>query len=465
MRFVPHEYQMSCLKWLIQRTIIDGQVGGAFFLDPGLGKTSTTLLYLLLLKKLGLIKKILIVAPLRVVYSVWPKECQKWDQFKQLKCSIVHGSPTQRMKALANDADIYLINPEGVPWLQNYFDKKPIPFDVLAVDESTKFKAWSSGRTKALRKLAPRFKYRLILTGTPSPNGLEDLFSQIYLLDLGESLGPNVSKFRERYFYRGGFGGYQWLTTNGSDVAIQKKISHLCMRLSAEDYLDLPDLVFNDVWVDLPSDVLKAYKKLEREMFLELDTSEVIVGNAGAKYLACRQVANGGIYDQDKKPAFVHGAKVDAIADLVDELQGKPALVAFQFRHDLERLRKVWPKAPSIDGSVGAKQADKTIDDWNAGKLPLLLVQPQSLSHGINMQSGPGRDIIWMGLQDSLETYLQLNARIYRQGVTGQVRIHRVLANRTVDLAIRDRIESKDQNQNALLEALSKYRDMEGAHE
>lgn len=465
MRFVPHEYQMSCLRWLIQRTIVDGQAGGAFFLDPGLGKTSTTLLYLLLLKKLGLARKVLIVAPLRVVYSVWPKECQKWDQFSHLTCSIIHGSATQRMKALANEADIYLINPEGIPWLKNYFEKRDIPFDVLAVDESTKFKAWGSIRTKALRKLAPWFKYRLILTGTPSPNGLEDLFSQIYMLDLGESLGPNVLKFRERYFYRGGFGGYRWLPTQGSDVAIQKKIAHLCMRLSAEDYLQLPDLVFNDVWVDLPSDILKAYKKLEREMFLELDESELIVGNAGAKYLACRQVANGGIYDEEKKPAFVHGSKVDAIADLVEELQGKPALIAFQFKHDRERLRKVWPKAPSIDGSVSAKQADKTIDDWNAGRLPVLLVQPQSLSHGINMQSGPGRDIIWMGLQDSLETYLQLNARIYRQGVTGQVRIHRVLANKTVDLAIRDRIESKDQNQNTLLEALARYRDMEGENE
>lgn len=458
MKFAPHEYQRFALSWLIERTILNDNEGAAYFLDPGLGKTSITLLWIRLLMMLGLSRKVLIVAPLRVVYSVWPKECQKWDQFNSLRCSIIHGTNTKRMAAITSEADLYLINPEGIPWLLTYFEKRELPFDTLVVDESSKFKSWSAGRTKALKKLLPKFVRRLILTGTPSPNSLEDLFAQVFFVDRGESLGTSVTKFREKHFYRGGFGGYQWKPHERADKAIQDKISHLCLRLAAKDHLDLPELLINDVWVDLPPSVLKAYKKLERDMFLALDESEVVVGNAGAKYLACRQVANGGIYDENKEAAFVHDAKVEAISDLVEELQGKPCLIAFQFRHDLARLRRVFPKAPSIDGSTSGKDTDRLIDQWNAGEIPVLAVQPQALSHGINMQSGPGRDVIWMGLTDNLETYLQLNARIYRQGVTGQVRIHQVLATKTVDVAVKDRIESKDRSQTALLDALAKYR-------
>jgi SNF2 family DNA or RNA helicase len=459
LKYLPHQYQQHALSWLIEKTIVQDDGGAALFLDPGLGKTSTTLAWLRLLSKLSFSKKTLIVAPLRVIYSVWPRECEKWDQFRDLRCSIIHGSATQRMAAIATNADLYLINPEGVVWLEKYFSKRELPFETLVVDESSRFKNWSAKRTKALRKLVPRFDRRVILTGTPSPNSLEDLFSQVFIVDQGKALGTSITKFRELYFYRGGFGGYAWKAHEGSTAAIEAKISGMCLRLSAEDHLDMPALLINDVWVDLPSGTLAAYKKLEREMFLALgEGKELLIGNAGTKYLACRQLANGGIYDADKKPVHLHGGKIDAVVDLVEELQGKPALIAFQFKHDLERLRKAFPKIPSIDGRCGAKEADKLIERWNEGELPLLAVQPQSLSHGINMQAGPGRDIVWLGLTDNLETYLQLNARIHRQGVTGQVRVHRILANRTVDKAIADRIESKDQNQSALLEALNKYR-------
>ena len=287
----------------------------------------------------------------------------------------------------------------------------------------------------------------------------------MFIVDEGKALGTAITRFRSRYFFRGGFGGYAWRPMAGAQSSIESRINHLCLRLSAADHLDMPELLVNDVWVDLPPKVMADYKKLEKEMFLALDESggELILQNAGSKYLTCKQLAGGGVYDEDKKPVHLHTAKVEATMDLIDELQGKPVLIAFQFRHDLERLKRVLPKLPHIDGSVSAGDADKLIEKWNAGELLYLAVQPQALSHGINMQSGPGRDIIWFGLTDNLEIYLQFNARVWRQGVTGQVRLHRILARRTVDAAVADRIETKDQTQQALLDALNKYRKAESA--
>lgn len=464
MKFTPHQYQQHALQWLITRTITgNDEAGAALFLDPGLGKTSITLAWLNLLSGMKLHRSALVVAPLRVVYSVWPREVDKWEQFSGLRTVIIHGSPTQRLAALSTPADIYLINPEGVSWLQTVMEKKDLPFDTLVIDESSKFKTWGSSRTKAMRKLVKRFDRRLILTGTPSPNGLQDLFAQIFIADRGASLGTTISAFRNRYFYRGGFGGYKYMPIENADKLIYDRISNVCLRMSADEFLDLPGLIENDVWIDLPAKAAKQYRQLEKEMFLALDEDdgELTPANAGTRYNACRQVCNGGVYDIEDKTVVhqIHSAKIEAVRDLVDELQGKPALIAFQYRHDLDRLREVWPKIPSIDGQTSATKADQLVEQWNEGKLPLLAVQPQSLSHGVNMQAGPGRDIIWIGLNDSLEVYLQLNARLHRQGVTGQVRIHRVMARETVDEAVLDRIERKDAGQNALLNALERYRD------
>lgn len=459
MLFQPHNYQRSALQWLVNRTLVEGHNGAGFFLDPGLGKTSITLCWLKLLRELGLAKRVLIVAPLRVVYSVWPNECEKWGQFRSTRISIIHGSELTRKHAINRDADLYLINPEGVPWLKENFPANY--FQALVLDESTKFKSWSSQRTKSLRKLIPHFQYRLILTGTPSPNSLSDLFSQLYVVDRGESLGTTVSQFRNRYFYRGGYKGYRWIAYDGSSKAVQKLIAPLCLRLNAKDHIDLPELLTNDIWVDLPEEWQEKYKIFEREMFIELDKNGLTASNAGSKYMSCRQIANGGLYDENKQSVHLHNAKVEAVIDLIDELQGKPVLIAFQFRHDLERLRK-YIDIPSIDGTTKARQAADLIDGWNASKLSALAVQPKSLSHGVNMQSGSGRDIIWVGLTDSLEDYLQFIARIYRQGVSGQVRVHRILARRTVDEAMRIRIESKDAAQSALLDSLEQYRSQHG---
>lgn len=460
MKFTPRDYQNYALTWLIQKTVIDGQSGGAFLLDPGLGKTSTTLSWVRLLKALKGYRT-LIVAPLRVMQLVWPAEVSKWDQFNDLTISMVHGSEPKRLKALQAEADIYLTSADTVPWLSAWAtqNKHRLPFELLVVDESTKFKTCASKRTKALRWLAMRCKKRLMLTGTPAPNGLEDLFPQMYFIDDGQALGRSVSKYREKYFYRGGYGGYKWLIKPGSESEIHEKIAHLCLRLNAKDHLDMPEKVVNDVWVEMPPTIKKQYKKFEREMFIELsDSKDLTASNAGVKYNMCRQLANGGIYDEDKNPVHLHNVKLEAADEIRQELQGKPILVAFQYRHDAARIKKFWPSARFLDGSTKGKEAIQIVEDWNAGKIEILAVQPKSLSHGINMQSGPGRDIIWLGLTDDLDQYIQFNARVWRQGVTSEVRIHRILCLNTVDEAIREFIEAKDRTQTSLLDALTNYR-------
>jgi SNF2 family DNA or RNA helicase len=463
MRYAPHDYQRFAIDWLTKLTLVDGESGGALLLDPGLGKTSITLSWVVKMLQAGLAKKVLVIAPLRVIYTVWPEECHKWDQFRHLKISIIHGDVKRREAAVQKDADLYLINPEGVPWLQRYFSKEH-PFDILAVDESTKFKNWSAKRTTSLKRLLPFFDYRVILTGTPSPNTIVDMFSQMFIVDLGKSLGTKITSFRNRFCYRGGYGGYKWIPYETSQTVIERMISKRCLRLDEEDHLDLPELLINDVKVELPAPARKLYRKWEREMYIALERDETLTAsNAGAKYAVCRQLANGGFYKQDEETGqrtttHVHSAKVDAAVDLIDELQGKPVMVVYQFHQDLDRIRQEIPDIPAINGDTSAALSKATINKWNEGKLRYLAVQPQSASHGVNLQKGPGRDVIWFGLTDDLECYLQMNKRIHRQGVTGQVRIHRILARGTVDTAIAARLQSKDRSQTALLQALKEHK-------
>lgn len=358
----------------------------------------------------------------------------------------------QRANALKTDADLYLINPEGIEWLAG----QQLPdFDYLVIDESTKFKSPSSKRFKALQKILDRFPRRMILTGTPSPNGLMDLWAQIYVLDQGERLGRKITHFRDRFFTRGGYENREYFPAPGAKEKIESLISDIVLRLDAKDLLDLPELIINDMWVDLPAKVLKAYKKLEKQLFFELDNVDETALSSSSAYLMCRQIANGGLYTEDGDE-MVHSAKIDAVADLAEELQGKPLLACYQFKHELKRLLKRFPETPFIAGGVSPSQTNGIVNDWNAGKLPLLFVQPQAMSHGLNMQKA-GNDIAWLGLTDDLEIYLQTNARIYRQGVAGGVRIHRILAKGTIDKAVRARIDRKDADQQSLLTALKSY--------
>lgn len=458
---IPHEYQHVCIRFLHDR-LSRTSSGAGLFLEPGLGKTGTTLTWFEQARLLGYASRALIIAPLRVVYSVWRQEVKKWGY--DLKVKIIHGTPQERLEALHTPADIHVVNRESVPWLVDTIGKNA-QWDTLVVDESSSFKTWGSKRTKALRKFAPRFRNRIILTGSPCANSIMDLFAQIYLCDLGESLGTAITHFRERYFYQGGFKGYQWKPHEHAHDTIQAKIAHLCLRMEAVDHLDMPDMLVHDVWVDLPDKARKQYKDMEDKLFLELEgvTDGAIVPlSAGARYNACRQIANGGIYEtteESKISHHLHDAKIDAVEEIVDELQGKPVLISYQYKHDLERLQKRFgAKLPVISGGISAKAADKLVDQWNEGKLDKLAVQPQSLSHGVNMQYGPGRDIVTVGIPDSLEIYEQFIQRVYRQGVTSNVRIHRILAQDTVDIVVRDRIESKAQDQASLLNAIKQYR-------
>jgi SNF2 family DNA or RNA helicase len=449
--FKPYPYQQFVIDQAIDHLYHQDLPGVGLFLDCGLGKTAISLSIVELLKAIGEVDKTLVVAPLRVCHSVWPVEIEKHGF--DLTISIVHGPENKRIKQLGSDADIYVTTPGLIPWLQPL----SYEFDLLICDESTKFKGWGSQRSKALRKMLP--PKRIVLTGTPSPDSLADLHPQIYLLDEGHALGATQRLFRSVYMRRGGYEGREWYIRSGAEVVIQEKIAPLVIRLDAADHIRVPEVVTNDVWVDLPERVMREYRKLLRELVMELESGEIVVAaNASSKYLLARQLANGGAYeatDNGRVTHHVHNAKTVALEDVIEECHGKPLICFYQFRHDLQRLKKKFSDAESIHGGMNARRSADIIQRWNHNKIKLLLCQPQSMGHGLNLQHGTCADICWFGLPDSLEVYQQANARLDRQGQTAkQLRIHRLLANGTVDQVIRQRIESKDANQQSLLDAL-----------
>lgn len=457
----PHGYQQQVIDFLIDRLFVHEERGAGVFLDPGLGKTLITLSVIDRLKALGEVKRTLVVAPLRVCYSVWPAEIEKWSF--DLSWQIAHGTLEERVEILKSDAEVVLINREAVALVPQDLLTK---FELLVVDESTSFKSWSAVRTKALRKVVPRIPRRIILTGTPSPNSTADLFAQVWLLDEGAALGRTLTEFRQRYQYQGGYKMHEWLMRPGADLQIAGRVSPLCYRLRAEDHLDLPERVDNVVWLTLPADVQAQYKQLEEELFVQLpEGGEVLALSAGAQYGLCRQFCQGGVYDSVshrnsalRRSLYCHGTKVEALVDLIAELQGKPVLVAYQYSADAARICERLGHLPVICGATSAEAGAKLIDQWNRNELPILLIQPQAISHGVNLQHG-GHDLIWFGLTDQLEIYLQTNARLHRQGVTDCVRIHHLLCERTVETAVWRRLQRKDASQAALLEELRRYRD------
>jgi SNF2 family DNA or RNA helicase len=461
--FIPHRYQRKAIKFLLER----GAAG--LFLDPGLGKTAITLAAIKLLKKQGLVSKVLIIAPLRVVYSVWPAEIKKWKDFHGLTVSIVHGGPKKREEALRAEADIYLMNPEGLAWLEQ---QKRWHFDMLVVDESSQFRNSNTARFKIIRRLLRKFRRRYILTGTPAPNGLLNLFGQIYILDQGRALGAYITHYRNRYFYPTGYGGYEWVLQKGADQLIYKKIKPLVLRMEASDYLELPPLITDMIHVELPESAQQVYLTLERDLIARINGKDVVAANAGVASQKCRQVAGGGLYVDDRPPAIageapvprrarreaidLHTAKAEAVAALVDELSGQPALVAYEFHHDLARLKKVLGQhTPHIGGGVSAKRGRAIERDWNAGKIPVLLVQPSATAFGLNLQEA-GRAVIFHSLIWDLEAYEQLIQRVWRQGQTNRVFLYHIVSDTSVDRAILAALRSKSRTQQALLDALKK---------
>jgi SNF2 family DNA or RNA helicase len=446
----PHEYQKEAVKFLITRG------SGALWLDPGLGKTSIVLSAYRILRTKGLCKKMLVLAPLRPAYSVWPNEVKKWEQFENYSVGILHGP--NKNKVLKQNHDIYVMNYEGIGWLSSQLNGKSWPFEVLAVDEISYLKNTQSQRFKSLKPLLNKFDRRWGLTGSPAPNGLLDIFGPQYVIDQGATFGPYITRFKNEYFYPSGFGGYEWKIQPDGEKRIHDALEGKVLRMAALDHLDLPELTYNNIYVDLPEDAKKIYKHIEDDLTIDLQYGNITAANAAVAVMKCQQVANGGSYldGENKETIQIHDAKTQAVQDLVEELSGQPCVIGYHFQHDLERLKAAFPKAPVIGSGVVGSRLDGIVSAWNAMEIPVLLAHPMSAGHGLNLQ-GAGHAVIWYSLTWSLEVYEQFIRRLWRQGQKNHIVVHHVVAKDTVDEAILSAVRRKDKTQQNLLNAVRDY--------
>jgi SNF2 family DNA or RNA helicase len=415
-------------------------------LEMGLGKTTSTLTAVCDMLDSFTANKVLVVAPLRVANSVWAQETRLWEHLKHLRVSVCTGTEKARRSALSLDADIYVINRENIPWLVvNY--GKGWDFDVVVIDESSSFKNPSSKRFKALRKMLPKIETMVLLTGTPSPNGLLDMWSQMYLIDYGERLGRTLTGYKQRFFEADYF-GRKFEIRSGAARKIHSLLTDKIIHMSAEDYLDMPARIDLSVEVDI-GNALIGYQEFERTMLAELESGEEVEAVTAA-VLANKlmQYANGALYTDDQGSwQETHAAKLDALAEIVEDNTGENMLVAYNYKSDLVRLLKRFPHARVLDKS------QDTIDAWNRGEIPMLLAHPASAGHGLNLQKG-GALCVWFGLNWSLELYQQFNARLHRQGQTRPVRIVHIVARDTIDGRVLSVLRDKDASQSSLLNAL-----------
>ena len=436
-----HPYQRRSVEFIKDRKRC------GLFLDMGLGKSVSTLTAILDLLQSFSIHKVLIVAPLRVANSVWAQEVEKWSHLKPLRVSVCTGSKKKRLSALQIDADIYVINRENMEWIVEQYGTK-WPFDMVVIDESSSFKSASSNRFKAARRILPYTNYMVLLTGTPSPNGLLDLWAQIYLIDFGQSLGRTMTSYKHRFFEQD-YMGYNFTPRENADKTIHNLISPFTVHMSAEDYLEMPPRVDVTVKTTMPPAALETYKNFEKTLFVELEDGEQVEAITAA-VLANKllQFANGGMYVDDKRNwSEVHSAKLDALAEILEDNPGGNVLVSYNYKFDLERLLKRFPDAVVLD------KEQSTIDRWNRGEIKLLLAHPASAGHGLNIQAG-GSLIVWFGLTWSLEYYLQFNARLHRQGQLKPVRIVHIVTEGTIDSRVLNVLMSKEKTQQSLLKAL-----------
>jgi SNF2 family DNA or RNA helicase len=435
-----HAYQNRAVDFILN----ERRCG--LFIGMGLGKTTTTLTAISDMLDGFTARRVLVIAPLRVANSVWAHETRRWAHLNHLAVSVCTGPEKARRAALCVDADIYVINRENVPWLvENYGNAWD--FDVVVIDESSSFKNASSKRFKALRKMLPHIESMILLTGTPSPNGLLDLWSQMYLVDYGERLGRTLTGYKTRFFEADYF-GRKFELRNGSAEKIHSLVSDKVIHMSADDYLDMPARIDLAETVDLGKALL-GYKEFERTMLAELDDGkEVEASTAAVLANKLMQYANGALYtDAHGSWSETHAQKLDALADIVEDNPGENMLVAYNYKSDLERLLKRFPQAKTLDKN------QSTIDDWNKGKIPMLLAHPASAGHGLNLQDG-GALCVWFGLNWSLELYQQFNARLHRQGQKRPVRIVHIVADNTIDARVLAVLKNKDATQSSLLNAL-----------
>lgn len=441
MKYKPHNYQQFATDFILNQSIC------CLMLDMGLGKTVITLtaLWQLALDSFD-VSRVLVIAPKRVAEDTWPKELAKWEHLIGLTSSLVLGSASERKVALQKKAFLYIINRENVAWLvkNHYWD-----FDMVVIDELSSFKSNKAERFKAMKKVRPMVTRIVGLTGTPAPNTLLDLWPQMYLMDMGQRLGRFIGGFRDRFFLpdkRNREIIYSYKPREGAEDAIYALISDICISMKAADYLDMPERIDNRIEVSMSPKERKLYDDFQKDMVLSIGDEELDAVNAAALSNKLLQMANGAVYGEDKKIIPIHDRKLDALEDLVEAANGKPLLVAYWYKHDLQRIKARFKNARCIDTA-------KDIDDWNAGKIPLALIHPASAGHGLNLQDG-GCTIVWFGLTWSLELYQQLNARLWRQGQKHTVVIHHIVTKGTHDEDVMWALENKDTRQSALIEAV-----------
>ena len=446
MEFKPHDYQSRMTEKIIEQNHI------GLFLSMGLGKTVITMTAIdeLIYDRFE-IRKVLVIAPKRVAEDTWTREAAKWDHLRELVISPVLGDVRQRTAALDAEADLYVIGRDNVVWLVEFLQKqkKGWPFDMIVIDELSSFKNPQAKRFRALRKAIPCVNRVVGLTGTPSPNGLMDLWAEIYLLDPGERLGRTIGWYRDEFFrpgMRNGYTVYKWEPRRGAQQEIEKRISDICISMSAKDYLQLPERIDNVIPVRLSESEKKLYDQMEEDQLLQMGEDETVVAlNAAAVMSKLLQIANGSVYLETGAPVRIHERKAEALEEIIDTT-AEPVLVFYSFRHDLDTIQRRIPDARTLTGP-------DDIAAWNRGEIRVLLAHPASVGYGLNLQDG-GHVIVWYGLTWSLELYQQANARLHRQGQEKPVIVHHLITEGTVDEQVMRALQAKDTSQAALLAAL-----------
>lgn len=442
------------------------------FQDMGLGKTIEVLSAIDHRIDAAQITGVLVVAPKRVCETVWRQEAQKWAHTRWLKFSMILGDEGKRRRALMTPANIYLVNYENLVWLHEeitgrYLNRgKPPPFNMLVLDEISRMKGTrvkqGVKRGLAMLSLLPYFPYRIGLTGTPAGNGLLDLFGQYLCIDSGQRLGTSFDRYQKTYFYREDRNGYRWRVLPTYDQKIRDQIADITLSMKNDDYLDLPPFVFNDVWVDLPPKQRRAYDAIEHDMIVELESgNQVEIFNASSLTNRCLQYSGGAIFTTPGEPEFeiIHKQKLDALADIVEEAAGQQVLVAYQFRHEAERILK----DPRFKGfkwfssKLSATEANQLIDDWVAGRLPGIIGHAQSIGHGIDRLQEGGHIVAWFGLPWSWDYFSQLNARLRRQGQSQPVIVHRIMTRDTLDCAVADALLRKESDETSIRRLIMDY--------
>lgn len=442
MKFIPHDYQKYAIDFIKNNKV------AALLLDMGLGKTVTTLTAIKdLMHDDFTIRRVLIIAPLRVTQSTWPTEIEKWDHLKDLSYSVVLGNPSQRIAALQKNANIYLINRENLDWLINKsgftFD-----FDMVVIDELSSFKNFKAKRFTSFMKVRHKVDRIVGLTGTPSSKGLMDLFAEFKVLDMGERLGYYISRYRDKYFLpdkRNGMQVYYWKPRENAEQEIYDKISDITISMKSVDFLDMSELVMNEVPVNMGLKEKQKYDEFKADLVLQLKDAAIDAANAAVLSNKLLQMANGAIYDEFNVSHHIHDQKLDALEDLIEGANGKPILIAYWFQHDLERIKERF--------NVRQIKTSQDIIDWNEGNIPIAVIHPASAGHGLNLQAG-GSTLVWFGLTWSLELYQQTNARLWRQGQSDTVVIHHIIVKDTIDEDVMLALKRKDKIQSCLIDAV-----------